>query len=126
MRLTPQFAIGVIVAVGVLAVPESAQAQDLEGCDKIEDFVASGDFGQALVEVGWSERAISDLHYAKILDILGVAILGYEPGEGTVEAVMGFSTIEITHNQQPTCGPVDSNSAPDKSGDGNRNIETER
>lgn len=102
MRSTPKLTVVIAIAASSFAMPGLAQAQDLEGCGEIDGFVAAGDYGQALVEVGWCERAISELHFQKILDILGVSIMGYEPGEGTVEAVMGFSTIEITHSDGST------------------------
>ena len=102
MRSISKVPVVLAIAVGSLAAPSWAQAQDLEGCDEIDGFVAAGDYGQALVELGWCERTISELHFQKILDILGVTILGYEPGDGTVEAVMGFSTIEITHSDGAT------------------------
>ncbi len=102
MRSTLKVPVVLAIAAGTLATPGWAQAQDLEGCDEIDGFIAAGDYGQALVELGWCERAIGELHFQKILDILGVTILGYEPGDGTVEAVMGFSTIEITHSDGAT------------------------
>ncbi len=94
------FILGIALPIAICApgLTESAFAQDLEGCDRIEGLVAAGSYPEALVELGWCEREISDLHYERILEILGVTVLGYEAGEGSVEAVMGFSTIEITHS----------------------------
>ncbi|MDA0330231.1 MAG: hypothetical protein O2958_14655 [Gemmatimonadetes bacterium] len=86
------------LCLGGLLAPSSARAQALEGCDKIEGLVAAGSYVEALEELNWCERGITDLHFKRILEILETPILGYQPGEGTAEAVMGFSTIEITHS----------------------------
>ncbi len=93
MRPSIQVGIALTLAVCGLGVTQPAQAQDLEGCDQIEGLVAAGDYSAALVELGWCQRDITDLHYARILDILEQTILGYEPGEGSLQSVLGFSTI---------------------------------
>ena len=98
MRSSTQMGIALTLAVCGLGVTQPVHAQDLEGCDQIEGLVAAGDYPAALVELGWCQRDITELHYQRILDILEQTILGYEPGEGSVQAVMGFSTIEITHS----------------------------
>lgn len=98
MRSFRTLLVALAVAVPGLAISTPAQAQDVEGCDKIEGLIAAGDYPAALVEIGWCERSVSGLHYDRILGLSGVEILGLQPGEGTAEAVMGFSTIDITHS----------------------------
>ena len=94
--LKPSFAL--TIALGLLGVPASAAGQDLEACGKIEDLARAGDVPAALIEVGWCERGLNDLYYQQLLETLGVEIMGYAPGEGSVEAALGFSNVEITHS----------------------------
>ena len=98
MRSSLRMYIALTIAFCGFGMTQPAHAQDLEGCDQIERLVEAGDYPAALVELGWCQRDITELHYQAILEVLEVTVLGYEPGEGKVSAAMGFSTIEITHS----------------------------
>ena len=98
MRLSLEPSVALTIALGLLAVPGSATAQDLEACGKIEELARAGDVPAALIEMDWCERGLNELYYEQLLETLGVDIVGYAPGEGTVEAALGFSIVEITHS----------------------------
>ena len=98
MRSSLRMYIALTIAFCGFGMTQPAHAQDLEGCDQIERLVEAGDYPAALVELGWCQRDITELHYQAILEVLEVTVLGYDPGEGKVSAAMGFSPIEITHS----------------------------
>lgn len=98
MRSFNDLGLVLALALGSLVVAPAAQAQQLEGCDKIEELVAAKRYQDALVEIDWCKRGVSELHFKRILEILEVPILGYDPGKGTVEGALGFNTVEITHS----------------------------
>ena len=82
--------------IGVLfTVPIGAQ--EMEGCDSFQRYVDGEDYPRALEELDWCRRSVENLHFDKIKEIVGRSVLGYEPNDVTVEAVLGFATVEADY-----------------------------
>ena len=83
------------VTISIVAAP--AVAQDVDTCDTVTRYVNRGDYPKALEELTWCQRAIQELHYAKISELLEQEAGGFSPGEASYDAAMGLSAVTIEY-----------------------------
>lgn len=91
------FTFALALSLGLAAAPSSAKAQGVAACSAIAALALAGDIVSAQLEYGFCGNALRELYHEGLLETLGVEILGYAPGEGTVESALGFSQLEIDH-----------------------------
>lgn len=97
-RALPTVVVALTLVLALPPAPLAAQDQELEGCDAFMGFVEREDFPQALEELDWCRDSVEDLHFAKLKEIVSRPVVGFQPGNVTVEGAMGVATVEAAYS----------------------------